>query len=62
MDPEDILTISSDRVGSFIREQVEARNLSPLMQRLNRDLLGKDPTARAMAARALKHLGFVDRP
>lgn len=62
MEPEFILAISSDRVASFIRQQAEARRLSPLMKRLNADLLGQDPAARATAARALRHLGFVDAP
>jgi hypothetical protein len=62
LDPEFILAISPDGVASFIREQAETRNLSPLMKRLNADLLGQDPTASAMAARALRHLGFVDAP
>lgn len=62
LDPEDILAMSSDSVASFIREQAGARSLSPLVRKLNHDLLGKDPTASAMAARALRHMGFVDTP
>jgi hypothetical protein len=61
-DPEGILAISSDCIAAFIREQADARNLSPLMKRLNADLLSSDPSASAMAARALRHLGFVDTP
>ena len=59
---EDVLAISSDHVGAFIREKVDDRSLSPLVRKLNRDLMGDDPTASAMAARALRHLGFVDTP
>jgi hypothetical protein len=61
-DPEGILAISSDCIGAFIRELADARRLSPLMKRLNADLLGNDPSASALAARALRHLGFVDTP
>ena len=62
LESEHILELSSDRVPAFIREQADARSLSPLMKKLNRDLLSADPTASAMAARALRHLGFVDAP
>jgi hypothetical protein len=62
IEPEDILAIASEGVPAFIREQAGARSLSPLMKRLNRDLLSEDEGASALAARALRHLGFVDRP
>lgn len=62
LDPEVILAVPPDNVARFIREQTDARRLSPLVRRLNRDLLSGDPSARAMAARALRHLGFVDAP
>jgi hypothetical protein len=61
-DPEGILAIPSDRIGAFIRKLADARRLSPLMKRLNADLLGDDPSSSALAARALRHLGFVDTP
>ena len=61
-EPEDILAISSDGIAAFIRERAGSRSLSPLMQRLNQDLMSEDPTASETAARALRHLGFVDRP
>jgi hypothetical protein len=32
------------------------------MRKLNKDLMGGDPSASELAARALRHLGFVDRP
>jgi hypothetical protein len=60
--PEDILAMSTENVASFIREQASARSLSPLMRKLNKDLMGGDPSASELAARALRHLGFVDRP
>ena len=59
--PEDILALSSDSVATFIQEQANMRGLSPLMRRLNDDLMGGDPTASELAARALQHLGFVER-
>jgi len=62
IEPEDILAMSTDNVASFIRKQASARNLSPLMRKLNKDLMGGDPSASELAARALRHLGFVDRP
>lgn len=57
---EDILSIEQDRVAGFIQEQANARTLSQTVQSLNSALLSKDQTASAMAAQALKHLGFVD--
>lgn len=59
--PEDILSLPSDGIATFIREQASARGLSPLMRRLNDDLMGGDPSASELAARALQHLGFVER-
>jgi hypothetical protein len=61
IEPEDILSISSDSVASFIRDQASSRSLSPLMRKLNNDLMGGDPSASALAARALKHLGFLEK-
>jgi hypothetical protein len=58
---ENILAISSDSVASFIREQASSRSLSPLMRKLNEDLLDGDPSASALAAKALRHLGFLER-
>ncbi len=54
--------MSTDNVATFIREQASARSLSPLMRKLNKDLMEGDPSASDLAARALRHLGFVDRP
>lgn len=62
LDPEVILAVPSENVARFIREQTGARRLSPLVRKLNRDLMSDDPCARAKAARALRHLGFVDTP
>ncbi len=61
-EPEEILAISSDGIASFIREQASTRSLSPLMRKLNDDLLGTDPSASALAERALRHLGFIEKP
>ena len=61
IEPEEILAISSESVASFIREQASTRSLSPLMRRLNKDLMGSDPSASDLAARALRHLGFVEK-
>ncbi|MDG4649899.1 hypothetical protein P6F26_15745 [Roseibacterium sp. SDUM158017] len=60
IEPEEILAISSESIGAFIRDQASSRNLSPLVRKLNADLMGGDATASDMAARALRHLGFVD--
>lgn len=62
IEPQEILALSSDGVAGFIREQASARRLSPLMQKLNADLMGSDPSASELAAQALRHLGFVDGP
>ncbi|MGP1357824.1 hypothetical protein [Roseicyclus sp.] len=59
-EPEDILAISSERVAAFIRDQASTRSLSPLVRKLNADLMGEDPSASELAAKALRHLGFVD--
>ena len=61
IEPEEILAISTDGVAAFIREQASARSLTPLMRRLNSDLMGNDPSASQLAERALRHLGFIDR-
>jgi hypothetical protein len=61
IEPEEILAISTDGVAAFIREQASSRSLSPLMRRLNSDLMGRDPSASQLAERALRHLGFIDR-
>lgn len=61
IEPEDILSMTSEGVALFIRERASARSLSPLMRKLNDDLMGKDPSASEMAERALRHMGFLDR-
>jgi hypothetical protein len=62
IEPEEILAISSDSIGAFIREQASCRRLTPLVRKLNADLMSPDPSASEMAARALRHMGFVERP
>jgi hypothetical protein len=59
--PEEILAISSESVAAFIRDQASSRSLTPLVRKLNADLMSEDPTASEMAARALRHLGFIER-
>ena len=61
-DTDEILSIARGRVPEFIRAQADARTLSRLVRRLNRDLLEGDPAARSRAAAALSHLGFFDQP
>jgi hypothetical protein len=61
IEPEEILAISSERVAAFIRDQASSRNLTPIVRKLNADLMSEDSTASEMAARALRHLGFVER-
>ncbi|AHM04071.1 hypothetical protein roselon_01699 [Roseibacterium elongatum DSM 19469] len=58
---EDILAVAKENVAAFIRDQTSARALSPMIRHLNDDLLSGDQAAREMAARALAHLGFVER-
>ena len=58
---EDVLCVASEQIGSFIRDQASSRTLTPLVRRLNEDLLGDDIAASELAARALRHLGFVVR-
>jgi hypothetical protein len=59
---EDILRVQGDAVADFIRQQAGDRTLSRLVKRLNAELLDGDEAARAMAARALRHLGFAVQP
>ncbi len=62
IEPEEILAISADSIAAFIRDQASSRRLTPLVRKLNADLMGADPSASEMAARALRHMGFVERP
>lgn len=57
---EDILSIKGENVASFIQKQADARMLSAVVKRLNRDLMTGDQVSSQMAARALNHLGFID--
>jgi hypothetical protein len=61
-DPEDILAISTDGVAVLHPGKGQRRSLSPLMRKLNDDLMGGDPSASELAARALRHLGFIENP
>jgi hypothetical protein len=58
---EEVLCVASEQIGSFIRDQASSRTLTPLVRRLNEDLLGDDIAASELAARPLCHLGFVVR-
>lgn len=62
IEPEEILRISRDSIPAFIREKAGSRSLSPLMKRLNHDLLSRDRSASELAAQAIRHLGFAERP
>ena len=42
----------------FIRQKTSTRTLSRVVKTLNRTLIEGDDEARAMAASALRHLGF----
>jgi len=55
----DILAVAPDAVGAFIRQHASTKTLSRMVKRLNRDLLEGDTAARAMAERALDHLGLM---
>lgn len=59
---QDIMALHEESVARFIRDQARARTLSILMKDLNRDLLGDDVGASALAARALSKLGFPLSP
>lgn len=59
--PEEVLAVTSDQIASFIRDQASSRTLTPLVQRLNADLMSGDLAASELAARALRHMGFVER-
>jgi len=59
--PEEILALSKDAVARFISDQTSSKTFSTLMKRLNADLLDGDEPTRRTAARALDHLGFVER-
>ena len=54
----EILALRSEHVGEFIKQHSNTKTLSAVMRRLNRDLMGPDETASAMAEQALRHLGF----
>ncbi|GAA5073110.1 hypothetical protein KUV65_12225 [Maritalea mobilis] len=58
---EEILAVAKENVAAFIRDQASTRSLTPIIRTLNDDLLSGDETARDMAARALAHLGFLER-
>ncbi len=55
----DILAVAPDAVAAFIMQHASTKTLSRMVKRLNRDLLEGDAVARAMAARALDHLGLM---
>lgn len=61
IEAEEILAISTDSIAAFVRDQAGHRRLSPLVKKLNADLMGPDPAASEMADRALRHLGFLVR-
>ncbi|WP_438974803.1 hypothetical protein [Roseicyclus sp.] len=55
---EEILSVSSEAMPEFIRQKTSTRTLSRVVKTLNRTLIEGDDEARAMAASALRHLGF----
>jgi hypothetical protein len=59
---EDILSVATDGVADFIRQQASARTLARMVRQLNAELLDGDAVARDMAAAALRHLGLADQP
>lgn len=59
---DDVLRVEPDKMSEFIRQLADYKTLSMLVRNLNRDLLDGDRAARAMAARALAHLGLADHP
>lgn len=56
---KDILAVAPDAVAAFIAQHTSAKTLSRMVKRLNGDLLEGDADTRAMAARALDHLGLL---
>lgn len=54
--PQDILAIETDQIADFIQRHASAKTLSPIIKRLNADLMAGDK----IAARALEHLGFPE--
>lgn len=58
--PEDILSIDSDDIATFIQTHAAAKTLSALIQHLNDLLIAGDTVASDHAARALRHLGFPE--
>lgn len=58
--PEEILLIDRESIADFIQKQATAKTLSALVKQLNELLIGGDEAARALAARALQHLGFPE--
>lgn len=55
---QDILSLNDESIAGFIQTQAKERQLSLIMRNLNRDMLGADAEARALAAQALERLGF----
>ena len=55
-----LLSMPSKDFQKFVKDSVRSRKLSPIVVRLNRDLLSNDqPTSNAAAA-ALQKIGFTD--
>jgi len=55
-----ILSMPSDKFRKFVRDSVKAKQLSPIVVRLNRDLLSNDQSRSKAAAAALRKIGFTD--
>jgi 3-methyladenine DNA glycosylase AlkC len=55
----DILRVQPQAVAAFIQQHTATKTLSRIVKQLNRDLLDGDAATRAMAARALDHLGLM---
>lgn len=56
---EEILSIDVDKIPRFIQDHAAAKTLSEMMRVLNDQLMTGDEFARAMAQRALEHMGFA---
>ena len=58
--PHEVLDIPMAEIPDVIRGLVQRRRLSPLMRRINADLLSEDPALRRTSRTALRRLGFPD--
>lgn len=58
-DPADLAALPPQEVEAFLRQKISEKRLTPLVRRLNTDMLSKDAGRRAMAESALRRIGLL---